>query len=191
MELPAILNGALAPIDPPIVVPRSAVPKSTMRHVEFAMQKQEQSNWCWAAVAVSVSHFFDVESLWEQCSLVNAALAQKTCCANGATRTCNRPWYLDRALRRTSNIHTWRSGSMSFADLAEQLAHGSPVGVRIGWKGGGGHFVVVGKCSDREDRQFVVAHDPWSGTSTCEYQEFKNNYKGSGRWTHTYLTKQA
>ena len=191
MELPAILNGALAPIDPPDFVPRSIGTTSTSPPIDFEVARQEQSNWCWAAVAVSVAHFFDDSSQWLQCSLVNAELRQSECCINGTSSTCNKPWYLDRALRRTENFHTWSSGRISASDLIDQLAQGAPVAVRIGWNGGGGHFVAISECMGSQERRFVVVQDPWSGKSTCEYREFAENYKGSGRWTHTYLTKGA
>jgi hypothetical protein len=38
------------------------------------MQYQQMSNWCWIAVATSISHYYDPASTWTQCSLTTAQL---------------------------------------------------------------------------------------------------------------------
>ena len=187
-QLPTSILGALEPIDPPDLVPRSSTPTRLVPSLGFNIRTQEQSNWCWAAVGVSVSKFYDSCSKWTQCSLVDAELDCSCCCNEGSSKRCNKPWYLDRALRRTYNYHNWRSGSLSVEELIAELESGAPVAVRIGWKGGGGHFVCIDHCVTG-DRQYIEVHDPWSGSATCEYIEFASNYKGMGKWTHTYLTK--
>src|SRR5919206_4771558 len=78
------------------------------RALPFNIQHQLQTNWCWSACACSTSVFYDATTTWGQCSLVNAELEQSSCCENGASGSCNVPWYLDRVLRRTGNF-----GSMS------------------------------------------------------------------------------
>jgi hypothetical protein len=64
------------------------------------------------------------------------------------------------------------------------------VGARIGWNGGGGHFVVLtGYRSSGKVRE-VEVQDPWTGRSTLAVDAFATNYKNSGTWTHTYLTRR-
>ncbi|MGO9234323.1 MAG: hypothetical protein ACLP4V_09685 [Methylocella sp.] len=38
------------------------------------MQYQQMSNWCWIAVATSISHYYNPASTWTQCSLTTAQL---------------------------------------------------------------------------------------------------------------------
>jgi Papain-like cysteine protease AvrRpt2 len=38
----------------------------------FTMQHQEQSEWCWAATSVSVAVYYDSQTGWTQCTMVNA-----------------------------------------------------------------------------------------------------------------------
>jgi uncharacterized membrane protein len=37
--------------------------------IGFRMQYQQMDNWCWIAVATSISHYYDRGSAWTQCSL--------------------------------------------------------------------------------------------------------------------------
>jgi hypothetical protein len=64
---------------------------------------------------------------------------------------------------------------------------GRPLGVRIGWAGGGGHFVVldgwIGPAS-------VDIQDPWYGHSVYNYSVFTTRYQGTGAWTDSYFLKR-
>jgi Papain-like cysteine protease AvrRpt2 len=153
----------------------------------FTMQHQTQTEWCWAAVSVSVSQYFNPSSAWTQCGLVNAELGQSTCCQDGSSPACNQPWYLDRALTRTGNLASFGSGASTFPALVQEIAAARPLGARIAWSGGGGHFVVLTGYSG-SDR--VGVDDPWYGHSDYNFSAFTSRYQGSGSWTHSYFTKR-
>jgi hypothetical protein len=36
----------------------------------------------------------------------------------------------------------------------------------------------------------VEVQDPWTGRSALPLDVFTKNYKSSGEWTHTYLTRK-
>jgi hypothetical protein len=97
------------------------------RSVSFHMQPQEQTQRCWAAVTVSIATFFDVATSWQQCSLVNVELNQLTCCEDGTGPTCGRPWYLDRALRRTGHLRQMSEGTATTEAVSSELENGRPV----------------------------------------------------------------
>jgi hypothetical protein len=59
--------------------------------LKFTMQHQLQSEWCWAAVSVSVAHYYDARSPWTRCKMVNAQTGNTTCCENGGSDACNQP----------------------------------------------------------------------------------------------------
>lgn len=159
------------------------------RILAFTMQTQQQTQWCWAAVATSTSLYYNPSSIWTQCKLVNAELGQTTCCTNGSTAACNQPWYLDNVLNTTGNLDAFSSGTMAFVDLRAEIDAGQPLGVRIGWSGGGGHFVVIEGYKPGPAEQRVAIDDPWYGASDLTYTAFASSYRGSGSWTHSYTTE--
>jgi len=158
----------------------------------LSMQTQQQDRWCWAAVSVSVAGYFNTPGptggSWQQCEIVNAELGQTTCCQNGSTSSCNQDWYLDRALQRVGHLASGpNSGAMPFASVQAEINANRPVGVRIGWFQGGGHFVVLRGYDDTGAFQSLDVEDPWYGPSTYDYQQFAAGYQsGAGAWTHTY-----
>ena len=157
----------------------------------FTMQQQEQTQWCWAATAVSVALYYNAASTWTQCKLVNAELGRTDCCTSPSSSNCNKPWYLDSGLTRVGHLASFTSGSTSFADVCTELDNGRPLGVRIGWSGGGGHFNILA-CYTRNPLfglQSVQVEDPWYGTSVWDYDTFRTAYQSSGSWTHSYRTK--
>jgi len=159
------------------------------RRLGFTMQSQLQTQWCWAACSVSVSAFYDSATAWTQCSVVNAELGQTTCCQNGSTAQCNQPWYLNLALTRTGNLVSWSGGTATIAQIRSQIRSRRPVGARIGWSGGGGHFVVIVgyRACDRDE--YIDVRDPIYGSSDLPISTFTSSYRGTGSWTHTYYTE--
>lgn len=154
----------------------------------FNMEAQTQTNWCWAATAKSVSHFYFVRSGWTQCKIASAELGL-TCCVSPLPSGCNVPWYLDRALTRTNNFVSIRAGTLTFSEIRAEISAGRPVGARIGWSGGGGHFMVIYGWSRIGGTIYLDIDDPIYGKSTPSLDTFTNSYQGSGSWTHSYFTK--
>ena len=157
----------------------------------FTMQAQEQTQWCWSATATSVARYYNAASTWTQCSLVNAELGRSDCCTNPSSSSCNQPWTLNTVLTRVGHLASFTGTTTTFTDLRTELDNGRPLGVRIGWSGGGGHFNVV-SCYTwhllRRGRTIQI-EDPWYGTSVWDYDTFRTAYQGSGSWTHSYRTK--
>jgi hypothetical protein len=154
----------------------------------FNMQMQTQSNWCWAATSTSVSHFYWFWSTWTQCRVANGELGHSDCCNSPVPLACNVPWYLDKALTRTNNFVSI-TGQVSFQQVRDEINAGRPVGARIGWNGGGGHFMVIYGYSRFLGMEYFDIDDPIYGKSHLSVSDFASNYQGSGTWTHTYFTK--
>jgi hypothetical protein len=151
----------------------------------FTMQHQSQTQWCWSAVAVSINLYYHAGSGWTQCTLVNNALGQTTCCVSGGSSACNQPWYLDRALSIVGNLNSAGPGKASFASVQGEINGCRPLGLRIGWTGGGGHFVAIYGYAGTN----INIGDPWYGNSVQPYSSFPTAYNGGGTWTHNYYTK--
>lgn len=158
------------------------------KQLAFNMQAQTQSNWCWAATATSVSHFYWLWSTWTQCAVANNELGRSDCCNSTVPSACNVPWYLDKALTRTRNFVSVM-GQATFQQVRDEIDAGRPVGARVGWSGGGGHFMVIYGYSFVVGTQYFDIDDPIYGKSHLSVSDFSSNYQGSGTWTHTYFTK--
>ncbi|HVO99772.1 MAG TPA: papain-like cysteine protease family protein [Bryobacteraceae bacterium] len=177
--------------------------------IDFKIQKQEQSEWCWAAIAVSVERFFNPAWSLTQCQIANRVLPKEIeglelpkgiCCAK--PDICNKPAELETALKE---IHKWRTtldqktapggsmistGTLTFEQVRREIDNGRPVCVGITWKGGGGHFVVVrgyrqlstGACQ-------VDVADPLNPSAVVDFDELTSAYYGHGVWTETDLVQ--
>ena len=151
----------------------------------FTMQHQEQTQWCWSATSVSVNLYYHPTSGRTQCAVVNSHLGQTTCCTNGSTAQCNQPAVLSDVLTLVGNLNAVTSTKESLAKVKGEIDACRPVCLRIGWNGGGGHFVAIyGHSSNNID-----IGDPWYGNSVQDYTAMPGSYHGGGSWTHTYTTK--
>jgi hypothetical protein len=152
----------------------------------FTMQPQQQTEWCWAAVSVSVNLYYHPASGQTQCAVANIAMGQSTCCQDGSTPQCNQPWFLDQALSIVGDLKAWSPGKVPFTTVKSEINDCRPLCLRIGWNGGGGHFVAVYGFSNTNNRLNVG--DPWYGNSVVKYALFPGNYQGGGTWTDSYTT---
>ena len=152
----------------------------------FPMQKQLESNWCWAATSTSVDHWYNPSSTVTQCQVVNAQLSRNDCCNNPGSSNCNVYGYLDKALSYLGRLDHMDSSSESYATIVGQVVTMHPLGIRVAWSGGGAHFIAA---TGHEQGDMVVIDDPIYGTSVVYYTTLFGSYQGSGNWTHSYFTK--
>lgn len=160
----------------------------TSGSTSFVVQPQVQGNWCWAAVSTSVAAFYG-DASWTQCKVVNAEFGQAACCTQGGTVTCNQPWYLDKALTRVNCFVSSAAVPLPLAQVQSEIAAGHVPCLRIGWNGGGGHFMAIARWFlGTGGTVFVEVQDPIAGASQIPYQTLVSNYQNAGKWTHHYLT---
>ncbi len=192
-NLPQIISvrqlAQMAFLQSPISVRRLIELASIWIKLNFVMQGQECTNWCWAAVAVSICRYYNPNCNWTQCTLVNAELSRTDCCLNPLCKAgCNIAWFLDRALSRTGNLRLWSSGAASFTDVSNEIDSDHPIGVRIAWTGGGAHFVAI--YGYHSSLNMVAVADPWGPQySDVVYSTFVASYQGSGSWSETNYTQ--
>jgi len=154
--------------------------------LRFPVQAQLQSQWCWAAVAASVSRYYVPATTWTQCRVANIQWGRTDCCGTGASGPCNNPSVLGTALTTVGHFDRQTSVQEPLQTLENELVVGRPLCIRIGWSGGGGHFIVA---SGVEDDSFVWVSDVGGGTTALvAYDTLRTNYRCSGTWTHTYFT---
>lgn len=158
--------------------------------LDFTMQAQLQTQWCWAATSVSVSRFYQPGSTWTQCELVNEIRGQTTCCTDGSSAACNQPNVLTTPLEEVDCLDRWQGGSVDWSTITGEIDAGRPLAFRIGWNGGGGHFAVI-EGYQRIGEQWVAVDDPWYGASDVAVSTLTGgSYQGSGTWSHTYFTER-
>jgi hypothetical protein len=153
----------------------------------FTMHHQEQTNWCWAAVATSTAGFYESNTGGAQCELVNAELGLATCCASGSDADCNVAWYLEDALQHVDHLRDFSGNKATWDTVTAEIDAGRALGVRIAWEGGGGHFVIVAGYDS--NGEMLEIRDPWWGDSSVAYDSFPDTYQGRGSWTHSYRTQ--
>ncbi|HYP48093.1 MAG TPA: papain-like cysteine protease family protein [Thermoleophilaceae bacterium] len=158
------------------------------RRLDFTMQMQAQTQWCWAATSVSVRLFYTPGANWTQCDMVNAELGQTTCCTNGSSNQCNQPNVLDAPLDRADVLNRMVNSTTDYATIRDEINAGRPLAWRIGWSGGGGHFAVI-EGYRVIGGEWVAVDDPWYGASDVALTTLTGGtYQGTGSWTHTYFT---
>ncbi len=159
-----------------------AAPLANAR-LNFNIQQQTQTNWCWAALSASVGNYYRTGS-WTQCGVANAELGRSTCCSQPGP--CNVYGYLDSALRTTGSYGGMREDRMQMPAIENQIGMGRPVGLRCAWYGGGAHFLTIYGI----DGGYVLVADSIFGYSTRVLNSFPGTYNGGGNWTHTYFTRK-
>jgi len=167
-----------------------------MPALTFRMQKQEQLNWCWAAVSASVAVFHRDQN-WRQCTVVNtvlnAILGGTDCCQSGSSDQCNIPWDLRVALLRIGHLAPPVSGPLPFAGVQSQIQNQQPIACRISSPGPTAHFIAIIGCAQTDSgQQWLTVADPSLSapeTSTLLYNDLLTNYFPNSRWDQTYLTR--
>ena len=158
--------------------------------LNFTMQRQTQTNWCWAATSASVARFYDQNTTWTQCTIANGELGRNDCCGTGAAGPCNQLHVLDAPLTRVGHFNRMVNGTITRDDLRSEIVQGRPVCARTAWSGGGAHFVAIAGFNFLRTDDLIEIHDPVSGVSNVDYDVFTTSYLGSGSWTHSYFTRR-
>jgi hypothetical protein len=193
MSLPDLFERTRLPLDlAGALTAAPALLPGTGRSLNFNMETQERTQWCWAAVAVSVSRFYQPSSTFTQCRVANLELNTDVCCAD--LSACNLDNPLETALDKVGHFRDIEFEPLPFADVESEITAVHPVGCRIGWFGGGGHFVVIHGASvdtgGAAMKRWVAVADPLYGPSDYLINNFTSAYRqGAGEWTHSYFTQ--
>jgi hypothetical protein len=96
------------------------------------------------------------------------------------------------SLARVGRLNEWTEGASSFETITHEIDTGNPLCVRAAWGDGTAHFVaLVGylKAGGELPERFVRVADPLYGDSEATYAGFRDAYRGTGTWTHSYRCK--
>lgn len=171
-------------------------------------QRQQQTNWCWAACVDMVLDFYGEPSL-KQCEVVGKKI-KEDCCDNPQNSDYNiscEPEDMRAAWKQVgikSHPHlgaaTGDSGWIRSDELRAELDEGRPVELGLRWKGGGGHAIIVQGWKATSKGLFFLVNDPWdwtnlglivNGKGRVHYDELRRAYgMGKWKWTWTKLDKE-
>lgn len=163
--------------------------------LEFEMETQCHSNWCWAAVASSVAAYYDREGNIRQCEIANLELERDDCCDHqcgamdvdfNVTNVFASPLNRVGCFQRLA-----RFKQATPSQVLDELEARRPVCVRTLWPDGGAHFLaIVGCWSDAEGTPMLTVDDPFWGRSEYSYDRFSDHYQLlGGKWNDTYYTR--
>jgi hypothetical protein len=154
--------------------------------IAFAMEPQDQDQWCWAAAAVSIVRFFVPSSALTQCALAEQVLQLEGCCPKNPT--CNKQAALDNVLSQLGHLNFGIPSAAQIETINRELLAGNPVAARIDVDGTG-HFVVISAVD--LGAQAVRVCDPLATTQTLPYDEVCTRYLGRGTLSETFFTQKS
>jgi hypothetical protein len=162
-----------------------------MPGINFNMEEQEETLWCWAAVSVSVDKSLPPrQSTMEQCDLAATVLGAAGCCGNSRPASCNNEAALRDGLTAVGRPPGGSMiGPLAFNDLNAELTSGRPVCVVIQWNEAQIlHFAVISKSYTKRHVKMLLVQDPDTGEQPVEYEKFKSefSYSGHGKWIGSY-----
>lgn len=161
--------------------------------LNFILQPQETTEWCFAAVAASVSLWYDNASAYTQSQLAGDQFGGIACLPRSTDPACNPPGggQLDIALAETGNFANQQTGVVDIPRLEVEFAMRRVVAARVQWRGGeSAHFVVISNAAKNQGMLRINDPRPCVGTLECSYDAFMNNYsQAKGVWSDTYFTQ--
>jgi hypothetical protein len=140
----------------------------TNNFLNIKLIPQMQNQWCWAATGLMTMLFAGGEpSAITQCAQANDAFSQDSCCTDGGTKECNKPYrplYSNWGFT-AKKIFNPEGAGLSWTALKGLIDNGKPVAFLWRWKKGGGHYMVaVGYYEDLTTNpvtRMVHINNPW------------------------------
>jgi hypothetical protein len=148
------------------------------RILDLIVERQLRDKWCWAAVAAALGRYYGTRTLAQR----DAAAALLGVDGDDG----NRYAMLDDALRLAGCFSHWSPGRPTYERICDEIDAGRPVCVRIQWRDGGSHYVVL-TGHDRRTGELYV-QDPQHGPSIHPFEAFPRQYRIGAVWTETYWT---
>ena len=179
-RIPSIIEATRQPL-----AAAPADPGTAWRSIDFTMQPQSHTRWCWAAVAASLAAYFsrraETACPWTQCTVANAALARADCCTE--TQACNVDAHLADVLGAIDLSPQRIPNPVPLEDIQRELDAARPVCLHIDWGNGSGHFIAT--VGYHGEPPMLAIEDPYYGSLDVDFDTFRQAYRG-GTWDHTY-----
>jgi len=160
---------------------------------KFSIEKQQMSNWCWAACTVSIHKFYEKNTAFSQRQLVSKVLQMPICTTPKPLPPCNKTFDFGKALNTVGHLFGNSIDNPLLPDeLDKELQAGRPVGCQMDIPQIGGHAVIViSGTTDTSGTLFLRVADPSDASIlSMSFSMLRNNFRGiGGRWVRSYFTK--
>jgi hypothetical protein len=162
---------------------------------DFGVQRQQQTEWCWAAVTSSLIQFMIPEAPASQRDIVTHTIKKE---AAQSLKDLNKPWDITDAAKHMGLADSTRYGNVSRDTMREMVNEGLPIPIQINWRNnarkngslGSGHYVVVNSIGEEAKGETLIqVEDPLVGKLSLTWDELKNDYPGKGN-QHLYQHKE-
>jgi hypothetical protein len=183
---------ALSPIQ--TVLLKKEQPRAQGYVPKFKIFKQEESNWCWAAVTQSVKKVLDGPTI-KQCRIVERTRHpdRPNCCNDHDS--CDEAFFTNLALDEFNNLREFIKTHLSLDGIKSEIPEGTsnnarPIGCGVSDGEKGGHAVVIFGWQEFINRVKLHVGEPKSGENVVEYLGPFSQPRGKS-WVETYRTKKA
>jgi Papain-like cysteine protease AvrRpt2 len=160
--------------------------------LNYLTQKQALDYWCWAAVASSVSFFYNKNQQGLLQGQIGGSLIGSICGNISTTNnkvvdpSCNTPRDISNALKITGNLAWDVNRALTFNEVVGQINAAFPICCQIYWPiNNHSHFVAIYGYQNNN----VIIGDPESGVCTLDFNDFLS-YR-QGQWIRSVGTQQA
>lgn len=148
---------------------------------EFFLPRQEQNNWCWAAIGAALARYFHGQQP-SQCELVQSTLEPPgiDCCATPTDPACDVVEVISAVLQRINvprrGAPPQPQGMISYDDIKHDIANNRPIICLMSGLGGE-HYVVIVGWFMRDGMPWLRVDDPAVGlrkeTSFADFFTFE------------------
>ena len=155
----------------------------------FRVQRQEQTQWCWAAVTASLLSLLDPNNQ-TQSEIVQRSLTGDD---------LNRPQDITAIAKKLGLAVKYTSRQLALCELRDGIKQGLPIPLQINWRmpdgevGEAGHYVVltgIGPDVAEENQTLIKIEDPSKGELQMTFAELKNDYPGAAN-KHLYSSEKS
>jgi hypothetical protein len=187
MALPAILTDEENKTDLSV--------EDSRQVLNFRIQKQMMSNWCWAAVSSSIRSFYQPSGPMTQGEIASEILGLPYCSMVPPLPPCDQKADLSAVLSRYNFLSEQMDVAAELGVISGEISHNRPVCCQVYYEELGGHFVVIYGCgtvdpADAGSTAIYLADPMDGGSRLLTYHQLVAGYRG-GLWSKTYLTKAS
>jgi hypothetical protein len=156
----------------------------------FKIEQQIMSQWCWAAVAVSIRRFYDPQFNITQRDFVGGELHLPPC-SQTPFDFCNQRHSLQLALGSLKVFRAKLDEPCRSRDIISEISNGRPIGCQLVRDGIDGHYIVIKGVNGAGNNLRIEIADPMDGNfRILTLRELLFGYRES-QWQQTFFTSHG
>jgi hypothetical protein len=166
------------------------------KNLDFRIQRQVLSNWCWAATVASIADFYNDPSYGSQCKLVSRLTNLGDCCESvkrdGENSVCNQAHDLGGALWDCNHGVRVNPDPPKWDKIVAEIEKERPAACNVLWEGGGAHAMVISGYTDEGMLQIADPEKPGTHVSINRdfvYSATYGSASKNGRIEQIFRTK--